>query len=140
LNTTVHGISRQKKDRRLLVLFLFGLLLFIFDLFSCIGIRPDQQRNSCLLNEYAGAGEESLVKQKVNPGPKTAFFFNQPMPINQASRQDLTLLPGIGDQRAERIISFRLRNNGIHNGSELKQIPGIGRKIQRKICAFVTFE
>ncbi|MCF6187334.1 MAG: helix-hairpin-helix domain-containing protein, partial [Desulfobulbaceae bacterium] len=71
--------------------------------------------------------------------PRLAFFFNQPVPINQAVIQDLTLLPGIGEQLARRIIAFRDKNGGINDRSDLEQIPGIGRKLSRKFSGFVTF-
>jgi len=133
-------LSEQKKDRRMLVLFLFGLLLLTPDLFSFIGSQSALSVNSCFFNKYTGAGESEALKQAGRFAPRLAFFFNQPMSINKASLQDLTLLPGIGEQLAGRIIAYRNYNHGIHDGAELERIPGIGKKIQHKICAFVTFE
>ena len=134
------GIPEQKKDRRMLVLFLFGLLVFVPDFFSFIITQTTRLRNNCFFCEDVRAGEARSTEQVANPGPRLAFFLNKPMPINQASRRDLALLPGIGDQLAGRIIAFRIRNHGIHNGYELEEVPGIGKKIQKKISPLVTFE
>lgn len=135
-----NGIPKQKKDRRMLVLFLFGLLVFVPDLFSCISNQSAQVENSCFFCENDRVGEDGPIKQVKKLGARLAFFLNKPIPINQASRQDLTLLPGIGEQLAGRIIAFRIRNHGIHNGGELEQVSGIGKKIQQRICPLVTFE
>ncbi len=121
----------RKKDKRMLVLFLFGLFVLLFD---CIHIAgPLLTRRTATKPEHT---------QKASPAalsPRLAFFFNQPMPINQAVIQDLTLLPGIGEQLAGRIIVFRDKNGGINERSDLEQIAGIGRKLSRKISGFVTF-
>ena len=120
----------HKKDKRMLVLFAFGLFVLFFD---CIhSTRP--------LLIYTATKPEHM--ERADPAalsPRLAFFFNQPIPINQAMIQDLTLLPGIGEQLAGRIIAFRDKNGGIHARSDLEQIAGIGRKLSRTISGFVTF-
>jgi len=120
----------RKKDKRMLVLFAFGLFVLLLD---CIhSIRPLLTCTVTKPEHMERAGSATL-------SPRLAFFYNQPIPINQAVIQDLTLLPGIGEQLAGRIIAFRDKNGGIHSRSDLEQIAGIGRKLSRKISGFVTF-
>ncbi len=126
---TGHRLEYQK-DKRLLVLFVFGLLVLLFD---CIHIaRP-------LLSSPSTAGQGSMVRVSAAPSPRLAFFLHQPLLINQAAVQDLILLPGIGEQLAGRIIEFRDRNHGITGIGDLEQVPGIGKKLSRRINGFVTF-
>ncbi len=120
----------HKKDKRMLVLFAFGLFVLLFDFIHIT--RP-------LLTSTAKKPEHIERASPAVLSPRLAFFFNQPVPINQAVIQDLTLLPGIGEQLAGRIIAFRDKNGGINDRSDLEQIPGIGRKLSRKFSGFVTF-
>ena len=62
------------------------------------------------------------------------------MAINQASIQDLTLLPGIGVRLAGKIVQVREKNGGIHDVDDLERVPGIGRKMSHKISSLVTFD
>jgi competence ComEA-like helix-hairpin-helix protein len=48
--------------------------------------------------------------------------------INTASKRMLERLPGVGENTAELIISFRKENGSFKSVSELREIPGIGEK------------
>ncbi len=120
----------RKKDKRMLVLFAFGLFVLLFDFIHIT--RPLLTYTATKPEHMERAGPAAL-------SPRLAFFFNQPIPINQAVIQDLTLLPGIGEQLAGRIIAFRDKNGGINAPSDLEQIAGIGKKLSHKISGFVTF-
>lgn len=135
--------STQKKDKRVLVLFLFGLSLLIVDLIPLqkiqaltVGATPaGTSIGYSLTTERAG----TFPVESGELSPRLAFFFNQSMAINLASRQDLSLLPGIGERLADRIVSFRERNGDLHCAQDLKLIPGIGEKMSARICSFVSF-
>jgi comEA protein len=59
--------------------------------------------------------------------------------INTASREELTLLPGIGDSTADKIVIYRKQHNGFHSLEDLKEVKGIGDKKIEKMKDFVTF-
>ena len=46
--------------------------------------------------------------------------------INTATHAQLTLLPGIGDTLADRIIEYRTQNGPFNSIAELLQVEGIG--------------
>ncbi len=61
-----------------------------------------------------------------------------PISINAASAEELTLLPGVGDVTAKRILEYRSKNNGFKSKEEIMRVKGIGKvkfeKIKDKIC------
>lgn len=46
--------------------------------------------------------------------------------INQASREELAVLPGLGPKLAEAIIGYRQERGGFRNLEELLEVPGVG--------------
>jgi len=49
--------------------------------------------------------------------------------INTASAEELTKVKGIGEKKAERIISYREEHGKFDNVDALKNVKGIGEKI-----------
>ena len=142
----------------MLVLFLFGLFLLVYDLAGFYGtffgqdgeiINSSYVRTGLTDNSAKRCGglligsSPAGLSASAGPGqitPQLAFFFNQPMPINSASKEDLVLLPGIGPRLASRIILFRQQHGTITNASELAGIPGIGQKLEKKIRSMIIFD
>jgi competence protein ComEA len=133
--------SKTEKDKRVLVLFLFGLSLLLFDLMPShmdeLRQKQVEQDKASALTVYAGAGEGWYPGEDFSA--RQAYFLNQPMPINRATREDLALLPGIGFRLADRIVSFRDHKGPLTTIEDLELIAGIGEKMSRKISSFVTF-
>ena len=58
--------------------------------------------------------------------------------INTATAQQLTVLPGVGEKLAARIVDYRQKSGGFKNVSELMNVQGIGEKNLAKIQAYLT--
>lgn len=58
---------------------------------------------------------------------------NSMVSLNHATKEELMTLPGIGESKAEIIISYREENGGFQSIEELKNVKGIGEKIFDKI-------
>ncbi|HYU43101.1 MAG TPA: helix-hairpin-helix domain-containing protein [Vicinamibacteria bacterium] len=58
--------------------------------------------------------------------------------INTATAQQLTVLPGVGEKLAARIVDYRQKAGGFKNVSEMMNVQGIGEKNLAKIQAFLT--
>ncbi len=53
--------------------------------------------------------------------------------INRATAEDLVLVKGIGQKRAEAIISFISRRSGIRSMDELAEVKGVGKKVLEEL-------
>ncbi len=59
--------------------------------------------------------------------------------INQAPLAELTLLPGIGPQLAERIVLNRPQNGLFSSLDDLRRVPGIGPKTLEQLQPMLIF-
>ena len=60
------------------------------------------------------------------------------MNINEASKKDLEVLPGIGDEMAKRIIEYRNENGKFSKIEDLQNIKGIGEAKFSNLKKFIT--
>ena len=74
------------------------------------------------------------VKEPTDKTPKISF----PISINQASKEEIMALPGIGDVLAERIISYRTEHGEFSSVEELLNVEGVGKKRLEEILDLIT--
>ena len=60
--------------------------------------------------------------------------------LNQAARENLMEVRGIGDKLAQRIIDYRRENGNFKDVAELKNINGIGKSKYEAIKDYFTVE
>jgi competence protein ComEA len=60
--------------------------------------------------------------------------------LNQADHAQLLQLPGVGDNLARRIETYRAAHRGFRDVDELRQVSGIGPKMLEKLRPFVYVE
>jgi len=61
----------------------------------------------------------SVPVEEVRPDPS-------PLDLNAASEEELTALPGIGEELARRIVEYREANGPFESVEELTEVSGIG--------------
>ncbi len=71
--------------------------------------------------------------------PDAAPFAFQPIPLNTASPELLTIIPGVGKHLAAEIVRYRQKNGPLQNLSDLEKIRGIGPGKGRIIAGYVRF-
>ena len=151
-------------DKRLLVLFCFGLLLVGLDIWPYHWPRPASRfvynpKLHCVQVEQAPAlsvftsvhqQTNDVISDKVqlfsslhsNPDVPVELdlFLNQPLRINRASESTLTMLPGVGPRLAGAIVAMR-NNRGVFTGPEdLLRVPGIGTVRLQQLGPLVSYE
>lgn len=84
------------------------------------------------------------LEQKTSETATAVEAFEDELPlyidINTADREELKLLDGIGDVRADAIIEYREANGGFKNIDEIKNVKGIGDGIFSEIADFIYVE
>lgn len=60
--------------------------------------------------------------------------------LNTATKEELTLIDGIGEKYAEAIIEMREKLGGYSSAEQLLNVDGIGEKLFNKIKDFVKVE
>jgi len=58
--------------------------------------------------------------------------------INTASVEELQILPGVGEKRAEQIVEMRKERGGFESIDELKDVKGIGDSMLDRLRGHVT--
>lgn len=71
----------------------------------------------------------AVIKLEQSPQIST----NRLIDLNQATLNELVLLPGIGEAKANAIIDFRNKYGAFESISELSYVPGIGNTLLKSI-------
>ena len=82
-------------------------------------ICPDTDNDACI---GKNDGKNNTLNSKVN--------------INTATKEELMLIPGIGESKANSIIEYR-NNNSFSDISEIMNVSGIGESIYEKIKDYI---
>ncbi len=95
------------------------------------------------------SSERNNVSSKINKAgskstkkgsKKKTAVLNYPLNLNRATKEELMLLPGIGEVLAQRIIDERERRGGFKSIDELLELKGIGEKKLSEIKPLVTLK
>jgi competence protein ComEA len=88
------------------------------------GVLRSVPVNGSLL--FIGSGPASAAVTPMDPHKRFLYFV--PFAVNQASAEELVLVPGIGKTTAQAIVSYRERHGGFSRLESLLAVPGIGRR------------
>jgi len=79
-----------------------------------------------------------VVKGTANTGAAKNSAITNIININTASKEELIILPGIGEQTAQNIIDYRNKYGFFKTREEIKNVKGIGEKKYEKIKDMIT--
>lgn len=80
--------------------------------------------------------EQAPPPSAANTAAVRALRDGQRLQLNSASAEELTLVPGIGPQLAQRIVAERARRGGFSAWHELREVRGLGPKTLQRIAPF----
>lgn len=66
------------------------------------------------------------------------LLFSIPIDLNEASVEDLCLVPGIGPSLAKEIVAYRERREGFSRIEDLQHVRGIGEKTYQRIQGYLS--
>ncbi len=92
------------------------------------------------LRWVAGEGPQARVADPDSLAASLTPFFFAPVPINTASADLLTTLPGIGPGLAGRIVRFRNQHGPLNGSAQMLEIPGIGPRRLSTLAPLVSFQ
>ena len=136
------------RDGRLTVILclLFGLLLFDFVKDHHVSLTPlGHDKIVCQQLGYLPPGGLALAGcLSADQGGETVSarcspFLFTPMPINDADKDMLMTIDGIGPALADDILAYRHRFGPFADSTDLQNLPGIGPKREKKFAAVFTF-
>jgi len=126
---TVENITRDTRLPSNLFLFSraesLALLVLSVSLLIFAGIRI-AQRSRPAGDEMSFAGTKSEFRYAIN--------------LNEATRGELTLVPGIGPARADSIILYRNSRGAFRNVDELLSVKGLNANVLEQIRSYLAVE
>lgn len=116
------------------------LITIIFAVFSAgFFLGRNQNRNTVSVSLPA----EFMTVPSVTTDPERAEteeprVISFPISINDADKESLMALPGIGEVLAQRILDYRDENGAFSAPEELLNVEGIGKKRLEEILDLIT--
>lgn len=91
-------------------------------------VCPDEFNQACLDENKK---ESKALKENSNS-------VSDKISINNASKEELMTLSGIGESKAEKIISYREKNGKFNSLEDIKNVSGIGDSVYEKIKEHIS--
>ena len=76
--------------------------------------------------------------KKTKTGKKEELLKGKTINLNSATKEELMMLPGIGESTAEKILLYRKEHNGFRKPEDIQKIKGIGKKKFEKLKPYIT--
>jgi comEA protein len=77
---------------------------------------------------------------KIKPGKKEDLLKGKTINLNSATKEQLMMLPGIGESTAEKILLYRKEHSGFKKPEDIQKIKGIGKKKFEKLKPYITVD
>ena len=151
------SLGQNKKDKRWLVLFALGILmstlctvkyyaktvesgryltLYVNKKIASVPVLCAKRPQDVSINLFA---RHSFLHCNAEIPARFSLFLHAPLPVNRATPETLTLLPGIGPLLAQRIVQYREIHGPLKNMDDFNQIRGIGRAAITRLLPLVCF-
>lgn len=90
-----------------------------------------QVQNQCIQKDENSLKNDACISSNNN-------ISTNKISINNASKEELMTLPGIGESKAKDIVDYRTKNGPFKKLEDLKNIPGIGENVYNNLKENIT--
>jgi len=84
--------------------------------------------------------EDSIKAGKEKKTKKEEKLQGRIINLNTATKEELMMLPGVGEAMAERIMIYRDDHNGFRKAEDIMKVKGIGKKKYEKLKQYISIQ
>ncbi len=122
-NTTVINLSKKISDE---------MVIIIYSNEEVLSFEETKAKEKEVI-EHCIQKEENALKNDACISTEEENSQVGKISLNQATKEDLMKLPGIGESKADLIIQYRKEHGSFQTIEEVKEVSGIGESIFEKI-------
>lgn len=101
-------------------------------------VPDDLLRTAAVNGSLLSIGPDFASTAVTMMDPQKRFLYFVPFSINQASAEELVLVPGVGEKTARAIVCHRDRHGPFPRLESLREVPGIGRHTFERMKEFLV--
>ena len=124
-NTSVINLSKKIEDE---------MVIIIYSNYEIENFKKTKEQEESLIKQCSKKDSNSLINDAcIETNKEEIVDNNSQVSLNNATKEELMTLTGIGESKANDIITYRNSNGGFKSIEEIKNIKGIGDSIFDKI-------
>ena len=131
-DTSVLNLSKKVKDEMVIIVYSFDEVAN----FTETKEQEEIEQEAC--KNQNGIENDACIEDSTNDTSPSSVVISGKISLNTATIDELMMLPGIGEAKAEAIIKYRKEVGAFQNIEELKEVNGIGDAIFDDIKESIT--
>ena len=131
-DTSVLNLSKKVKDEMVIIVYSFDEV----ESFTETKEQEEIEQEAC--KNQNGIENDACIEDSTNDTSPSSVVISGKISLNTATLDELMMLPGIGEAKAEAIIKYREEVGAFQNIEELKEVNGIGDAIFDQIKENIT--
>ena len=131
-DTSVLNLSKKVKDEMVIIVYSFDEV----ESFTETKEQEEIEQEAC--KNQNGIENDACIEDSTNDTSSSSVVISGKISLNTATLDELMMLPGIREAKAEAIIKYREEVGAFQNIEELKEVNGIGDAIFDDIKESIT--
>ncbi len=131
-DTSVLNLSKKVKDEMVIIVYSYDEVLN----FTETKEKEEIEQEACI--NQNGITNDACIEDSTDDTSSSSVVISGKISLNTATLDELMMLPGIGEAKAEAIIKYREEVGAFQSIEELKEVNGIGDAIFDQIKESIT--
>ena len=131
-DTSVLNLSKKVKDEMVIIVYSYDEVLN----FTETKEKEEIEQEACI--NQNGITNDACIEDSTDDTSSSSVVISGKISLNTATLDELMMLPGIGEAKAEAIIKYREEVGAFQSIEELKEVNGIGEAIFDQIKESIT--